>query len=81
MYPNLKLHLLNFGIRQNRLAKILEIDETVLSKIVNGFREPSADLRQRIAEALGSDTEWLFERREVIKRDIPETLRRLRPER
>jgi transcriptional regulator with XRE-family HTH domain len=64
MYPNLKLQLWKSGIRQNRLAKMLEIDETVLSKVVNGFREPNADLRQRIASVLDSDAEWLFERQE-----------------
>src|SRR5690349_15397520 len=36
MYLNLKLQLWKTGIRQNRLARILEIDETALSKIVNG---------------------------------------------
>ena len=71
MYPNLKLQLWRSGIRQNRLARILEIDETVLSKVVNGFREPSAELRLRIAGALESDVEWLFERQEVAIGGIP----------
>jgi transcriptional regulator with XRE-family HTH domain len=65
MYPNLKLQLWKSGIRQNRLAKMLEIDETVLSKVVNGFREPTADLRQRIALVLDTDVEWLFERQDA----------------
>ena len=43
MYPNLKLQMWKVGIRQNRLAKMLEMDETVLSKIVNGFREPNEE--------------------------------------
>ncbi len=71
MYPNLKLQLWRSGIRQNRLAKILEIDETVLSKVVNGFREPSVDLRLRIARALESDVEWLFERQENTNGGLP----------
>jgi len=71
MYPNLKLQLWRSGIRQNRLAKILAVDETVLSKVVNGFREPSADLRLRIATALESDVEWLFERQEAANRGLP----------
>jgi len=71
MYPNLKLQLWRSGIRQNRLAKMLEIDETVLSKVVNGFREPSADLRLRIATALESDVEWLFERQENANGGLP----------
>lgn len=60
MYPNLKLRLWTSGIRQNRLAKMLEIDETQLSKIVNGFRQPSREMRGRIALLLHSDEEWLF---------------------
>jgi len=62
MYPNLKLQLWKTGIRQNRLAQILGMDETILSKIVNGFREPSEALRKQIAILLRSDESWLFER-------------------
>jgi transcriptional regulator with XRE-family HTH domain len=47
-------------MRQNRLAQILGIHETLLSKMVNGFREPGAEIRSRIAEALHSDASWLF---------------------
>jgi transcriptional regulator with XRE-family HTH domain len=65
MYPNLKLQLWKSGIRQNRLAQILGVDETVLSKVVNGFREPSPQMRDRIAGLLQSDVDWLFERVEV----------------
>ena len=60
MYPNLKLRLWTSGIRQNRLAKMLDIDETQLSKIVNGFRQPSREMRGRIALLLHSDEAWLF---------------------
>jgi transcriptional regulator with XRE-family HTH domain len=62
MYPNLKLQLWKAGIRQNRLAQMLGMDETALSKIVNGFREPSGELRERVAAVLESDEKWLFER-------------------
>lgn len=62
MYPNLKLQIWKSGIRQNRLAQMLGMDETMLSKIVNGFREPSPELRARIASLLDSREEWLFER-------------------
>lgn len=61
MYPNLKLHLWRTGLRQNQLAKLLHIDDTLLSKIVNGYREPSAVVRRRIAEVLCQDESWLFE--------------------
>ena len=63
MYPNLKLQLWRSGTRQNRLAKMLQMDETVLSKIINGFREPSSELRIRVAELLQCDADWLFEPR------------------
>ncbi len=62
MYPNLKLQLWRMGMRQNRLAKSLGIDETMLSKIVNGYREPNIDVREKIAVLLHSDPRWLFER-------------------
>jgi transcriptional regulator with XRE-family HTH domain len=65
MYPNLKLQLWRSGIRQNRLAQLLAMDETMLSKIVNGYRQPSQELRKRIAALLQSDEQWLFERTEV----------------
>lgn len=61
MYANLKLQLWRMGMRQNQLAKYLHMDETMLSKIVNGFREPSPVLRQKIADALRMDENWLFE--------------------
>lgn len=61
MYPNLKLQLWRTGIRQNRLAKMLGIDEGMLSKIVNGFRQPTPEVRERIATLLHSDESWLFE--------------------
>jgi transcriptional regulator with XRE-family HTH domain len=62
MYPNLKLQIWKSGIRQNRLAQMLGMDETMLSKIVNGFREPNRELRGRIAALLQSQEDWLFER-------------------
>jgi transcriptional regulator with XRE-family HTH domain len=64
MYPNLKLQLWKSGIRQNRLAKMLEMDESALSRIVNGFREPTQELRCSIAGLLHCDPEWLFQQPE-----------------
>jgi transcriptional regulator with XRE-family HTH domain len=60
MYPNLKLQLWKKHIRQNQLAKLLHIDETVVSKIINGLRRPNGQLRERIAAVLESEEEWLF---------------------
>ncbi len=71
MYPNLKLQLWRSGIRQNRLAQLLGIDETLLSKIVNGFRQPNPQIRARIAEILAVDEHWLFTR-EDSARKVPE---------
>jgi transcriptional regulator with XRE-family HTH domain len=61
MYPNLKLEMWRQGLRQNRLAKMLGLDETVLSRIVNGFRDPDPDVRAKIATLLESSEQWLFE--------------------
>jgi transcriptional regulator with XRE-family HTH domain len=60
MYPNLRIQLWKTGIRQNRLAKMIAMDETVLSRIVNGFREPSPEFRKKISTILQSDEQWLF---------------------
>ena len=69
MYPNFKLHLWRSGIRQNRLAQILDLDETALSRIINGFRKPGPAMRARIAAALCSDPDWLFEETDSERSD------------
>jgi transcriptional regulator with XRE-family HTH domain len=61
VYPNLKLQMWRVGMRQNRLAQMLGMDETLLSRVVNGFRAASPELRGRIAGMLGCDEGWLFE--------------------
>jgi transcriptional regulator with XRE-family HTH domain len=48
-------------MRQNHLAQTLGIDQTLLSKVVNGFRTPDEGLRAKIASLLRSDENWLFE--------------------
>lgn len=64
MYPNLKLEMWRSGIRQNRLAKMLGVHESVLSKIVNGFRKPTPEMRTQIAAVLRRDEAWLFDARD-----------------
>ena len=64
MYPNLKWQIWRAGIRQNRLAQMLSLDETTLSRIVNGFRTPDPELKAKIAAALNSDQTWLFQEAE-----------------
>jgi len=65
IYPNLKLRIYTTGIRQNRLAKLVGIDGAYLSRIVNGGRVPGQQIRLQIANVLGCDAEWLFERTTV----------------
>ncbi len=62
MYPNLKLEIFKQGIRQNYLARELGIEETVLSKIIHGYREPSEAQRRLLSSYLEVDEEWLFEK-------------------
>lgn len=61
IYPNLKLRVYTTGMRQNRLAKLVGIDEAYLSRIINGVRVPGKQMQRQIAEALGCDAEWLFQ--------------------
>jgi transcriptional regulator with XRE-family HTH domain len=61
MFLNLKVCILQSGIRQNRLAQAVKIDEAVLSKIINGFREPTLVQRKSIAAFLQQDETWLFQ--------------------
>ena len=65
MYPNLKLQIWRSGMHQNRLARMVNLDETMLSRIVNGFRKPAPELKARIAAALNSNQDWLFEELEA----------------
>ncbi len=71
MYSNLKLQLWRSGIRQNRLAQMIGMHESLLSKIVNGFREPAPQVRARIAAVLQSDENWLFEPGEAAELSSP----------
>lgn len=64
MYPNLKLQIFRLGIHQNQLAKAIGLAETVLSKIINGHREPSPAQRKLLSQYLQSEEVWLFEKYE-----------------
>ena len=74
MYLNIKICILQLGLRQNRLAQDVHLDEAVLSKIIHGFREPTPTQRKRIAEYLQRDEEWLFARYHTMDRGtaVPE---------
>jgi transcriptional regulator with XRE-family HTH domain len=65
MYPNLKLQIFRSSVRQNFLARELGIDESILSKIIHGYREPSKRQRESLAQYLGVEEAWLFEKYEV----------------
>lgn len=64
MYANIKLQIFRKGIHQNQLARTLGMDETLLSKIIRGFREPSEAQRKKLAEYLEANEQWLFEKSE-----------------
>jgi len=54
MYANIKLEVFRRGIHQNQLARALGMDETLLSKIIRGFREPSEAQRKQLADYMKS---------------------------
>jgi len=62
MFPNLKLQIFRRGSHQNQLARAVGIDETVLSKIIHGYRNPTSVQRKLLASHLEVDEAWLFER-------------------
>jgi transcriptional regulator with XRE-family HTH domain len=45
---------------QLAFARALPMHPVSLNKICNGWNEPTPLERQRIAEALGADADWLF---------------------
>jgi transcriptional regulator with XRE-family HTH domain len=61
MYLNIKLQVFRLGIHQIDIAKALGIDESVLSKIIHGYREPSKTQRELLAGFLKAEESWLFE--------------------
>jgi transcriptional regulator with XRE-family HTH domain len=72
MYPNLKLQIFRRRGHQNQLAKDLGIDETVLSKIIHGYRRPTEAQRKKLSSYLEADESWLFESYEAMSsRPIP----------
>src|SRR5215467_6382763 len=73
MYPNLKLQIFRRGNHQNQLARVIGIDETVLSKIIHGYREPSPALRKMLAAHLEADENWLFEKYKETSASAPAT--------
>ena len=62
MFTNLKLLIWRSRIHQNRMAQEMQMDEAVLSRIINGYREPTTEQRRKIARYLEADEDWLFAR-------------------
>ena len=67
MYPNVKYQIFRLGLRQNSLAKSLGVGDAALSKLINGYREPSPEQRRRLASLLQADEVWLFEKHEPVR--------------
>ena len=55
MNIELKIALIRRFGSQIRAVKPLDIDESRLSRLVNGHRDPTSDERQRLTVALGVD--------------------------
>jgi transcriptional regulator with XRE-family HTH domain len=68
MYPNLKLQIFRLGTHQNYIARALGMDESVLSKIIHGYRKPSQEQRKQLADFLKVEENWLFEKYDVTRR-------------
>ncbi len=72
MYPNLKMEIWLSGVRQNRLARELHVDETVLSKVINGYKEPTCELRTLLAQYFNKNEGWLFQMEPIQPARRPE---------
>lgn len=59
-YPNLNWALGYTGVAQYRLASVLAISESCLSRRLAGRAEFAPHEKQRIGEYLGFRVEWLF---------------------
>lgn len=60
MRLNLKMAIAARFKTQLAFAREVGLHSIALSKIVNGWREPTPVERRRIAEALDADEGWLF---------------------
>lgn len=69
MFTNLKMLLWRSRIHQNKMAQETQMDEAVLSRIINGYRQPTLEQRRKIAQYLAAEEVWLFKRDiELVKR-------------
>jgi transcriptional regulator with XRE-family HTH domain len=61
MLSNLKVALAARRMRQVELAAAIKISPSTLSEFIHGRVELAPHQRQRIAELLRADPDWLFE--------------------
>lgn len=60
MSKRLKIIMIEKDVRNFDLAKHLEVDPSIVSKIVNGWIEPNEELKKKIADYLKVPTERLW---------------------
>ena len=60
MSKKLKIAMIENGVRNFDLAKHLDVDPSVVSKIVNGWIDPDEKLKERIAEYLKVPVESIW---------------------
>lgn len=53
MSKNLKILMIQKEVRNFDLAKHLDIDPSVISRIINGWIDPDEELKKQIADFLG----------------------------
>ena len=61
MNYSMKMKILKSGNTQIQIARETKIQESKLSKIVNGHIEPTGDEKKRIAKALNTTIQELFD--------------------
>jgi len=65
-----RMLLLQQGRTQIGMAQDLRIPESELSRIVNGYREPSDELKQRLASYLNTEVVVLFPSDENHEKEV-----------
>lgn len=60
MLRRLKNRLIDLGLRQRDLARMVQLSEPEVSDIIRGIRTPGPDLKRRISKALGMPAQVLF---------------------
>lgn len=70
---NLRIALIELGVRQMDLARRVGTSEFTISRIVNGLQTPTPELRAKIADALKVSERWLFFQGPavIVPRSIP----------